>query len=67
MITNQFLDELARLIAATQPNNFWWRTIQCRHVRKVGILRNEGEAVGLGEFPDSAVIGLLQDGKTNLV
>jgi hypothetical protein len=39
------LDHAGRLVAAPKPNHLWRRAEQSRHVRKIGVERDESEFV----------------------
>src|SRR6185369_10096893 len=45
MIAQAILDCAGWLIAASQPNDFWRRSVKRCHVGEINVLRNEREAI----------------------
>ena len=67
MVTENFFNEGIGLVAATEPDDFRRRAVEHRHVSKIRILGDDGEAVGLGKFPDGSVIRFRQAQPANLI
>jgi hypothetical protein len=67
MLLQQLLNHGSRLIAATEPNDFWRTAQEHSQVRKVDVMANDRKTIVFGVLPNNAVVGLVQLALTHLL
>jgi len=67
VIAQPLFDCVSWLIAASQPDHFWRRAIERRHVSEIDILGNEDETVGFRILPDGLIVSLFHTDQAYLI
>ena len=67
MAAEKFFNENTRLVAATEPDDFWRRAKERGHVGKISILSDKDKTIRLGELPYGGVIRLIQTQTPDLI